>query len=173
MEINNQLRPGKQYCTDRGTVADCAPSMVRKLLKTSNPKFGQHSALFVGKFTTESNHQRKYCTDRGTVADCLCRGPLPLPSHMHNLSQLPRCTDLSTALCKAIAVICSVAASLPAGLEGPMILLGLAIGENINRLVPTNREASLLLSIELFYCNICKEWSGLSPYTSTMTAMRR
>ena len=49
---------------------------------------------------------------------------------------VPRCTDLSTALCKAISVICSVAASLPAGLEGPMIFLGLAIGENANRLVP-------------------------------------
>lgn len=52
---------------------------------------------------------------------------------------VPRCTDLSTALCKAISVICSVAASLPAGLEGPMIFLGLAIGENINRLVPRKK----------------------------------
>lgn len=51
---------------------------------------------------------------------------------------VPRCTDLSTALCKAISVICSVAASLPAGLEGPMIFLGLAMGENINRLAPRN-----------------------------------
>lgn len=49
---------------------------------------------------------------------------------------IPRCTDLSSALCKAISVICSVAASLPAGLEGPMIFLGLAMGDNINRLVP-------------------------------------
>eukprot|EP00562_Extubocellulus_spinifer_P016987 CAMPEP_0178607412 /NCGR_PEP_ID=MMETSP0697-20121206/37591_1 /TAXON_ID=265572 /ORGANISM="Extubocellulus spinifer, Strain CCMP396" /LENGTH=326 /DNA_ID=CAMNT_0020245903 /DNA_START=16 /DNA_END=994 /DNA_ORIENTATION=+ len=38
--------------------------------------------------------------------------------------------------CKGTSVILSVAASLPAGLEGPMIHLGLCIGENANRLVP-------------------------------------
>ena len=43
------------------------------------------------------------------------------------------------------AVICSVAASLPAGLEGPMIFMGLSIGENANRLVPRNRPAFDLL----------------------------
>ncbi|KAL7496236.1 hypothetical protein ACHAWT_005885 [Skeletonema menzelii] len=52
---------------------------------------------------------------------------------------VPLCTDLSTALCKAISVVCSVAAGLPAGLEGPMIFLGLAIGDNANRLVPRNK----------------------------------
>jgi len=42
---------------------------------------------------------------------------------------IPNCTALSTAFCKAISVVCSVAASLPAGLEGPMIFMGLAVGE--------------------------------------------
>jgi len=49
---------------------------------------------------------------------------------------IPKCTSLLTALCKGTSVILSVAASLPAGLEGPMIHLGLCIGENANRLVP-------------------------------------
>ena len=49
---------------------------------------------------------------------------------------IPACTSLLTALCKAISVILSVSASLPAGLEGPMIHLGLCLGENANRLVP-------------------------------------
>ena len=42
---------------------------------------------------------------------------------------IPNCTALSTAFCKAVSVVCSVAASLPAGLEGPMIFMGLAVGE--------------------------------------------
>lgn len=42
---------------------------------------------------------------------------------------IPNCTALTTAFCKAISVVCSVAASLPAGLEGPMIFMGLAVGE--------------------------------------------
>lgn len=50
---------------------------------------------------------------------------------------IPNCTSLLTALCKGLSVIMSVAASLPAGLEGPMIHLGLCLGENANRLVPT------------------------------------
>lgn len=49
---------------------------------------------------------------------------------------IPNCTSLVTALCKGISVIMSVSASLPAGLEGPMIHLGLCLGENANRLVP-------------------------------------
>jgi len=49
---------------------------------------------------------------------------------------IPDCTSLLTALCKGVSVIMSVSASLPAGLEGPMIHLGLCLGENANRLVP-------------------------------------
>eukprot|EP00588_Corethron_pennatum_P017056 CAMPEP_0194305452 /NCGR_PEP_ID=MMETSP0171-20130528/2886_1 /TAXON_ID=218684 /ORGANISM="Corethron pennatum, Strain L29A3" /LENGTH=910 /DNA_ID=CAMNT_0039056993 /DNA_START=47 /DNA_END=2779 /DNA_ORIENTATION=+ len=49
------------------------------------------------------------------------------------------CTAVDAAICKGISVIMSVAASLPAGLEGPMIFLGLAIGENANRLVPQKK----------------------------------
>ncbi|VEU44418.1 unnamed protein product [Pseudo-nitzschia multistriata] len=49
---------------------------------------------------------------------------------------LPTCTDLLTALCKAVSVICAGAASLPIGLEGPLIFIGLAIGHNAERFVP-------------------------------------
>jgi len=58
---------------------------------------------------------------------------------------IANCTAISTCCCKAVSVICSVAASLPAGLEGPMIFMGLSIGENANRLVPRNRPAFDLL----------------------------
>lgn len=53
---------------------------------------------------------------------------------------IPNCTSLLTALCKAMSVIMSVSASLPAGLEGPMIHLGLCLGENANRLVPLRHQ---------------------------------
>ena len=49
---------------------------------------------------------------------------------------IPQCTSLMTAFCKGLSVISSVSASLPAGLEGPMIHLGLCLGANANRLVP-------------------------------------
>ena len=58
---------------------------------------------------------------------------------------IPDCTAISTCLCKAISVICSVAASLPAGLEGPMIFMGLSIGDNANQLVPRHKPALDLL----------------------------
>ena len=49
---------------------------------------------------------------------------------------LPGCTDLTTALCKGVSVVFAGAASLPAGLEGPMIFMGLSLGANSRRLVP-------------------------------------
>lgn len=49
---------------------------------------------------------------------------------------LPTCTDLLTALCKAISVIFAQSASLPIGLEGPLIFIGLAIGHNALRFIP-------------------------------------
>jgi len=48
---------------------------------------------------------------------------------------IDNCTSLETAFCKVISVILAVAASLPAGLEGPMIHLGLCIGDNASRLL--------------------------------------
>mmetsp|Transcript_14649 Transcript_14649/g.21648 ORF Transcript_14649/g.21648 Transcript_14649/m.21648 type:complete len:886 (+) Transcript_14649:72-2729(+) len=54
---------------------------------------------------------------------------------------IPECASLGTALCKGISVIMSVAASLPAGLEGPMIHLGLCIGNNANRLLPQSERS--------------------------------
>ena len=52
---------------------------------------------------------------------------------------LPKATDLTTALCKAISVIFSGAASLPVGLEGPMIFMGLSIGENSQKFLPNSK----------------------------------
>mmetsp|Transcript_17842 Transcript_17842/g.41641 ORF Transcript_17842/g.41641 Transcript_17842/m.41641 type:complete len:996 (-) Transcript_17842:27-3014(-) len=56
---------------------------------------------------------------------------------------LPGCTDLTTALCKGLSVVFAGAASLPAGLEGPMIFMGLSIGANGRRLVPGGTYLSL------------------------------
>jgi hypothetical protein len=49
---------------------------------------------------------------------------------------LPGCTELRTLLCKSISVIFAGAASLPIGLDGPMIFAGLSIGENSQRFLP-------------------------------------
>ena len=49
---------------------------------------------------------------------------------------LPTCTDLLTALCKAISGIFAGAASLPIGLKGPLIFIGLVIGHNAQRFIP-------------------------------------
>ncbi|OEU12785.1 Voltage_CLC-domain-containing protein [Fragilariopsis cylindrus CCMP1102] len=51
---------------------------------------------------------------------------------------LPTCTDLLTACCKAVSVIFAGAASLPIGLEGPLIFIGLAIGHNAQRFIPNS-----------------------------------
>jgi Voltage gated chloride channel len=49
---------------------------------------------------------------------------------------LPKSTDLLTALFKAISVIFTGAASMPIGLEGPLIFMGMALGENAQRFLP-------------------------------------
>eukprot|EP00567_Pseudictyota_dubia_P004614 CAMPEP_0197440956 /NCGR_PEP_ID=MMETSP1175-20131217/7327_1 /TAXON_ID=1003142 /ORGANISM="Triceratium dubium, Strain CCMP147" /LENGTH=857 /DNA_ID=CAMNT_0042971151 /DNA_START=81 /DNA_END=2654 /DNA_ORIENTATION=+ len=49
---------------------------------------------------------------------------------------IPSCTELTSAACKGISLIFAEASSLPAGLEGPLIFIGMALGENINRLIP-------------------------------------
>jgi len=49
---------------------------------------------------------------------------------------VPQCTELLSALMKAISVIFTGAASLPVGLEGPMIFICLSLGENANRFIP-------------------------------------
>ena len=47
-----------------------------------------------------------------------------------------QCTELSTAACKAMSVVLATVASLPCGLEGPLIFIGLAVGENWARIIP-------------------------------------
>lgn len=47
-----------------------------------------------------------------------------------------QCTELSTAVCKATSVVLATVASLPCGLEGPLIFIGLAVGENWARIIP-------------------------------------
>ena len=49
---------------------------------------------------------------------------------------IPQCTDLTTAACKAVSAIFAVAASLPVGLEGPLIFIGLCLGENASWFIP-------------------------------------
>ncbi|CAB9509901.1 Chloride transport protein 6 (Partial), partial [Seminavis robusta] len=49
---------------------------------------------------------------------------------------LPGCTDLSTAACKGFSVIFAQAASLPIGMEGPLIFIGLALGDNADKYLP-------------------------------------
>ena len=58
---------------------------------------------------------------------------------------MDRCTDLVTAACKGISVIFAASASLPIGLEGPLIFIGLSIGEHACRLlrIPRGRFPSL------------------------------
>ena len=50
--------------------------------------------------------------------------------------KIPRCTELTSAACKAVSLIFAEATALPIGLEGPLIFIGMSIGENFNRLVP-------------------------------------
>ena len=52
---------------------------------------------------------------------------------------LPQVTELFTAACKFVSVIFSATASLPVGLEGPMIFMGLSVGDNSQRVV--NKES--------------------------------
>ena len=47
-----------------------------------------------------------------------------------------QCTELATAACKAASVVLATVASLPCGLEGPLIFIGLAVGENWARVIP-------------------------------------
>ena len=47
-----------------------------------------------------------------------------------------QCTELATAACKAASVVLATVASLPCGLEGPLIFIGLAVGENWARIIP-------------------------------------
>eukprot|EP00978_Attheya_sp_CCMP212_P025036 scaffold79760_cov57-Attheya_sp.AAC.8 len=49
---------------------------------------------------------------------------------------IEKCTDLLTAFCKGFSVIFAAAASLPVGLEGPMIFIGLSIGEHVSHFMP-------------------------------------
>ena len=49
---------------------------------------------------------------------------------------VPCCTELVSALCKAVSVVFSGAASLPVGLEGPLIYMGLCVGESSQRAIP-------------------------------------
>jgi chloride channel 7 len=49
---------------------------------------------------------------------------------------LPSCTELKSAACKALSVLFSGAASLPVGLEGPLIFSGLSVGTNVQRVLP-------------------------------------
>jgi Voltage gated chloride channel len=51
---------------------------------------------------------------------------------------LDKCTDLMTAACKGLSVVFAASASLPIGLEGPLIFIGLSVGEHACRLcLPT------------------------------------
>lgn len=50
--------------------------------------------------------------------------------------KIPYCTQLSSAACKAISLIFAVPSSLPVGVEGPLIFIGMAIGENAARVLP-------------------------------------
>ena len=50
--------------------------------------------------------------------------------------QIPCCTELTSAACKAVSLIFAGATALPIGLEGPLIFIGMSLGENFNRLVP-------------------------------------
>ena len=50
--------------------------------------------------------------------------------------KIPCCTELASAACKAVSLIFAEATALPIGLEGPLIFIGMSIGENFNRLVP-------------------------------------
>jgi len=47
-----------------------------------------------------------------------------------------QCTELATAACKAASIVLATVASLPCGLEGPLIFIGLAVGENWARIIP-------------------------------------
>lgn len=49
---------------------------------------------------------------------------------------LPQCSTMLTAFCKGMSTILTVTAGLPAGLEGPMIHLGLCVGANLPSLIP-------------------------------------
>jgi chloride channel 7 len=56
---------------------------------------------------------------------------------------LPSCTELQSAACKALSVIFSGAASLPVGLEGPLIFSGLSVGTNIQRVIPKGSDSAV------------------------------
>jgi len=56
---------------------------------------------------------------------------------------IPCCTALLTALCKGVSVIFSQAASLPVGLEGPLIFIGLSLGDNAQRIIDSERYPKL------------------------------
>ena len=51
---------------------------------------------------------------------------------------VPEASTFVTLVCKAVGIIFTSAASLPAGLEGPMIHNGLCLGANAWRIVPRN-----------------------------------
>jgi len=50
--------------------------------------------------------------------------------------QIPACTELLSAACKGVSIIFAVASSLPVGLEGPLIFIGMSIGENFYHIFP-------------------------------------
>lgn len=57
---------------------------------------------------------------------------------MLNGITVPECSSLITMFCKGVGIVFTSAASLPVGLEGPMIHSGLCLGANAWRIVPKN-----------------------------------
>lgn len=57
---------------------------------------------------------------------------------MLNGINVPECAGLVTMLCKGVGIVFTSAASLPVGLEGPMIHSGLCLGANAWRIIPRN-----------------------------------
>jgi H+/Cl- antiporter ClcA len=55
---------------------------------------------------------------------------------MLNGITVPESASLTTLVCKAVGVVFTSAASLPVGIEGPMIHCGLCLGANVWRIIP-------------------------------------
>eukprot|EP00804_Cyclotella_cryptica_P013351 CCRYP_005129-RA/>CCRYP_005129-RA protein AED:0.01 eAED:0.01 QI:164/1/1/1/1/1/2/303/890 len=51
--------------------------------------------------------------------------------------KIPYCTEIISAACKAVSLVFAVPSSIPVGVEGPLIFIGMAIGENACRILPS------------------------------------